>query len=140
MLRSALLGVQCCRQAVTQTVVKRNLGVSAVLAQKATATDPIQQLFVDKIREYAKKSQAAGGGFVEASPATEKSLQDELAKVDRMFGATGPDFLKFPSFNFTDPVLEDVGVSFEIKDVASEEAEALQATLEDDDDTTFFEA
>lgn len=44
---------------------------------------------------------AAGGGFVEATPATEKALQDELAKIDRVYGATGPDFLKFPSFNFT---------------------------------------
>ena len=32
---------------------RRNYGVSAVLLQKAS--DPIQQIFVDKIREYANK-------------------------------------------------------------------------------------
>lgn len=36
-----------------QLAFKRNYGVSAVLYQKAS--DPIQQLFVDKIREYAQK-------------------------------------------------------------------------------------
>ena len=42
----------------TQTLLvsqaRRNFGISAVVMQKA---DPIQQLFLDKIREYAKKSQ-----------------------------------------------------------------------------------
>ena len=33
---------------------RRNYGVSAVLLQKAS--DPIQQLFVDKVREYGQKS------------------------------------------------------------------------------------
>lgn len=35
-------------------VCQRNLGVLAPLLQKAT--DPIQQLFLDKIREYKQKS------------------------------------------------------------------------------------
>ena len=35
---------------------RRNIGLSAVAAQKAaTVTDPIQQLFLDKIREYKTK-------------------------------------------------------------------------------------
>ena len=33
--------------------LKRNYGVSSILLQKAQ--DPIQQLFVEKIREYSKK-------------------------------------------------------------------------------------
>lgn len=33
---------------------KRNIGISAVAFQKAS--DPIQQLFVDKLREYKQKS------------------------------------------------------------------------------------
>ena len=36
---------------------KRNLGISAPVLQKAS--DPIQQLFVDKIREYKSKSRYA---------------------------------------------------------------------------------
>jgi F-type H+-transporting ATPase subunit 6 len=35
-------------------ILRRNIGICAPILQKAT--DPIQQLFVDKIREYAKKS------------------------------------------------------------------------------------
>ena len=35
---------------------RRNLGVSAVAAQKAAeVSDPIQQLFLNKIREYKTK-------------------------------------------------------------------------------------
>lgn len=33
---------------------RRNFGLAAPAMQKAS--DPIQQLFVDKVREYAKKS------------------------------------------------------------------------------------
>ena len=40
-----------------QTIARRNFGMTAVVLQKAT--DPIQQLFVDKVREYAKKSRWA---------------------------------------------------------------------------------
>lgn len=39
---------------VTRSVLNRNYGISAVLYAKAS--DPIQQLFVDKVREYASKS------------------------------------------------------------------------------------
>jgi F-type H+-transporting ATPase subunit 6 len=37
-----------------RVILRRNIGVCAPVLQKAT--DPVQQLFIDKIREYAKKS------------------------------------------------------------------------------------
>lgn len=40
------------------TVCTRNIGILAPALQKAS--DPIQQLFVDKLREYRQKS----GGYV----------------------------------------------------------------------------
>ena len=43
-------------------VGRHQLSTSYVAAQKAS--DPIQQLFVDKVREYAQKSKAAGGKMV----------------------------------------------------------------------------
>lgn len=55
MLRSASLGLRTGSQLVRQQL-QRNFGVSAAVAQKQKVVDPIQQLFVDKIREYAKKS------------------------------------------------------------------------------------
>jgi len=106
------------------TQFRRNLGVSAVVCQKAAAvSDPIQQLFLSKTRDYAKKSKAAKGAMVDVSPAVEKALGDRLARIDVQYGATGPDFLNFPEFQFSDPVLESVGVSVEI----SEEDTTLSA-------------
>lgn len=35
---------------------RRNLGISAVLAQKGQATDPIQKLFLQKLKEYDQKA------------------------------------------------------------------------------------
>ena len=45
---------------------RRNVATSYVAAQKAS--DPIQQLFVDKVREYADKKKKAGGKLVDATP------------------------------------------------------------------------
>lgn len=46
MLRSRLVGVQ--------KAIKRNINTNVPALQKAT--DPIQQLFLDKLREYKSKS------------------------------------------------------------------------------------
>ena len=42
----------------------------------------LQNLFVEKIREYGDKKSKAGGKLVEASKATEAELQAELDKVN----------------------------------------------------------
>lgn len=128
------------RRAAVGKCLTRNIGVSAVCCQKAAvASDPIQKLFVDKIHDYAQKSKAAGGKLVDASPATEKDLVDELEKLARQYGAKGADFQKFPTFTFTDPDLEPVGVQVELK--SSEVAEQLaEVVKDDDDDKPFFEA
>lgn len=54
MLTRALLSLRggC---TVLAAQMRRNFGVTGVVTQQAA--DPIQQLFVDKIRDYAKKSQ-----------------------------------------------------------------------------------
>ena len=44
---------------------------------------------------------ASGGKLVDASPATEKALTDELEKIVRVYGAKGDEFTKFPTFSFT---------------------------------------
>jgi F-type H+-transporting ATPase subunit 6 len=43
---------------------RRHLTLSAVALQQKVAADPIQQLFVDKVREYANKKKASGGKLV----------------------------------------------------------------------------
>ena len=47
------------------------------------------------------RDRASGGKFVDASPAVEKHLADELEKLARVYGAKGDEFTKFPTFNFT---------------------------------------
>uniref|UniRef100_A0A4W5RMR9 ATP synthase peripheral stalk subunit F6, mitochondrial n=1 Tax=Hucho hucho TaxID=62062 RepID=A0A4W5RMR9_9TELE len=67
--------------------------------------DPIQKLFLDSIREYSSKS-VASGGLVDAGPAYEKNLAEELTKLQRLYG--GGDLTAFPEFKFTEPKLEEV--------------------------------
>ena len=45
------------RSAVTLTL-RRNIGISAVLFSKAKDLDPVQKLFLDKIRDYNSKSKS----------------------------------------------------------------------------------
>ncbi|XP_020787188.2 ATP synthase-coupling factor 6, mitochondrial [Boleophthalmus pectinirostris] len=92
------------RSAVSLTL-RRNIGLSAVVFNKAKDMDPVQKLFLDKIRDYTNKSKAAGG-VVEAGPAFQKNMTEEVSKLQRLYG--GGDFNKFPDFKFTDPKLDEV--------------------------------
>nr|CAH7746303.1 unnamed protein product [Callosobruchus chinensis] len=107
MLSSTILsGV---KTSIRSGVSSRNIGILAPCLQKAT--DPIQQLFIDKIREYKSKSNN-GKNLVEPSPDLEKELKTELEKISRQFGGgSGVDMTKFPTFQFKDPVIDPI--SFE---------------------------
>ncbi|KAI4504397.1 hypothetical protein M0802_000868 [Mischocyttarus mexicanus] len=88
-------------------IFKRNIGILAPALQKAS--DPIQQLFIDKIHEYTNKSQ--GGKLVDPTPDIEKERKTELEKLANQFGcAPGTKMSDFPSFNFTDPPI-DAGIT-----------------------------
>ncbi|XP_076753465.1 ATP synthase-coupling factor 6, mitochondrial [Xylocopa sonorina] len=82
-------------------VIKRNIGILAPSFQEAK--DPIQQLFINKIREY--KSKSAGGKLVDATPEIEKERRSELDRIRKQYNIQG-DVSQFPSFNFQDPVVE----------------------------------
>lgn len=45
------------RSAVSLTL-RRNIGMSAILFQRAKELDPVQKLFLDKIRDYKGKSKS----------------------------------------------------------------------------------
>merc|ERR1712142_252527 len=66
------------RQSVT-----RNFGATAVAMKEL---DPIQALFVEKIKEYTKASAEAGD--------------------DRMYGAESGGMEEFPTFTFEEPLLD----------------------------------
>uniref|UniRef100_A0A2A4JAN6 Uncharacterized protein n=1 Tax=Heliothis virescens TaxID=7102 RepID=A0A2A4JAN6_HELVI len=86
------------RAAVVTTVITRN---------KGTASDPIQQLFVDKIREYKQKS--PDGALLEPSPAILKEMKAELGKLEKRFGGgPGVDMTAFPDFKFEEPKLDPI--------------------------------
>ncbi|XP_041822022.1 ATP synthase-coupling factor 6, mitochondrial [Chelmon rostratus] len=91
------------RSAVSLTL-RRNIGISAVLFNRAKELDPVQKLFLDKIRDYSNKSKAAGG-VVEAGPSYQKSLSEEVTKLQRLYG--GGDLTKFPDFKFSEPKFDE---------------------------------
>ncbi|XP_076799222.1 ATP synthase peripheral stalk subunit F6, mitochondrial isoform X1 [Arvicanthis niloticus] len=104
--------------------LRRNIGVTAVAFNKEL--DPVQKLFVDKIREYKSKRQKeftndfayfqspledtrglytrASAGPVDAGPEYQQDLDRELYKLRQMFGKGEMD--KFPTFHFEDPKFE----------------------------------
>ncbi|KAK2170095.1 hypothetical protein LSH36_4g03014 [Paralvinella palmiformis] len=135
MLARVIPRVQHCRHLLFRQF-RRNIGISAVLCQKtATKLDPIQQLFVEKIREYNNKSKTSGG-LVDATDEDKKSLQEDLDKIARQYGADGADFTKFPTFSFSDPQLDPVGVDVEAKEEQEVESEE---TKEDEEDKPYWE-
>ncbi|XP_077296975.1 ATP synthase, coupling factor 6 [Arctopsyche grandis] len=84
---------------------RRNLGLAAPALQKAS--DPIQQLFVDKIREYKQKS--GGGKLVDPTPDIEREMKSELEKLARQYGGEGStDMTQFPSLKFNEPTLDAI--------------------------------
>ncbi|XP_072049408.1 ATP synthase-coupling factor 6, mitochondrial-like [Amphiura filiformis] len=87
-------------QNVTCLVLRRNLAATSALYAKGSDVHPIQKLYVDKIREYAKKSQAAGGGMVDADPTIQKELETESARLNKMYG--GGDLSAFPDVKFNE--------------------------------------
>ncbi|KAK9500083.1 hypothetical protein O3M35_001419 [Rhynocoris fuscipes] len=84
---------------------KRNIGVCAPAMQKVT--DPIQRLFLEKVREYKQKS--SGGQMVDVTPETQRELNQELMKLAKQYGGgQGVDMTKFPEFKFSDPKLDSI--------------------------------
>ncbi|XP_073338252.1 uncharacterized protein [Pagrus major] len=65
--------------------------------------DPVQRLFLEKIREY-NTMRGLNGGPLEAEPDYEKHLSQETAKLQRLYG--GGDLNSFPEFTFTEPEMD----------------------------------
>merc|ERR1712154_591761 len=88
-----------------RTCARRNLSTSYMAAQ--TASDPIQQLFVDKVRDYANKKKSAGGKLVDATAETDAEMKREMEKIAKQYGGeAGTDMTKFPDMKFVDPAVE----------------------------------
>ncbi|XP_058805708.1 ATP synthase-coupling factor 6, mitochondrial [Phymastichus coffea] len=84
--------------AAAPKLFRRNFGIAAPALQN---TDPIQQLFIDKIREFKSK-----GGKVD-TPEYQKELKSELERIAKAYGGSeGTDMTSFPKFNFPEPKVE----------------------------------
>merc|ERR1719219_170016 len=90
--------------------VTRNFGATAValkeLDPKAKELDPIQALFIEKIKEYTKASDAAGDDLLGASDEIRDKLATEYEKIARMYGAESGGMDEFPTFTFEEPLLD----------------------------------
>lgn len=84
--------------------LRRNIGLSAIVFNKTKELDPVQKLFLDKIREYNTKSKQAGGP-VDAGPDFQKDMNESLARLQRAYGEG--DLTKFPEFKFEEPKFEE---------------------------------
>jgi len=94
----------------TATLMRRCLSVNAPAC--TAVSDPIQGLFVEKVREYGALKVAAGGKMVDATPATEAELQNELDKVAKAYGGgAGVDMTAFPELTFADPTVDPINLS-----------------------------
>merc|ERR1712050_166404 len=106
-------------QEITMMSLRASIKTTASIARKAFSTnvpactaDPIQGLFVNKIREYGEKKAAAGGGMVDATPETQAELQAELDKVAKAYGGgPGIDMTVFPDLKFPDLVVDPINIS-----------------------------
>ncbi|KAM8739376.1 uncharacterized protein AB9X84_021512 isoform 2-T2 [Acanthopagrus schlegelii] len=65
--------------------------------------DPVQRLFLEKIREY-NNMRGINREPLEAEPDYEKHLSQETAKLQRLYG--GGDLSSFPEFTFTEPEMD----------------------------------
>jgi len=115
-LRIGRLGSLKCLQAESWSTLSRAPAAAALSSKSggggkknkkkdSALMDPIQQLFLQSIREYSTKSQASGG-LVDAGPEYQKALAQEIVKLERLYG-TG-DLTAFPEFTFPEPKFDDV--------------------------------
>ncbi|XP_053614018.1 ATP synthase-coupling factor 6, mitochondrial-like [Plodia interpunctella] len=103
------------RAATSARAARGARGLAATAASRQEASDPVQKLFLDKIREY--KSKSSGGQLVDPSPTIEKELKTELEKLERQYGGgSGVDMMAFPSFKFDDAQLDPIDEASAAKD------------------------
>eukprot|EP00092_Neocalanus_flemingeri_P021452 GFUD01023261.1.p1 GENE.GFUD01023261.1~~GFUD01023261.1.p1 ORF type:complete len:103 (+),score=29.03 GFUD01023261.1:60-368(+) len=97
-------------RAASLSLAKRCLSTNT--PAMAAAADPIQDLFVEKIRDYSSKKTAAEGSLVDATEATQLELQNELDKVAKAYGGgAGVDMSAFPELKFEEPTIDPINVA-----------------------------
>ncbi|KAJ9600510.1 hypothetical protein L9F63_009200, partial [Diploptera punctata] len=84
---------------------------SSIAKCKADPCSPKTNFFVDKVREYAKKSSSVGGKLVDPTPDIQRELQAELDKVAKQYGGgEGVDMTQFPTLKFNEPEVDSINL------------------------------
>lgn len=80
--------------------VRRNISATSVLM--TNVTDPVQKLFLDKIREYKGKFDSKT-----FDPSIDKGYKGDLEKIGKQYNI-GPneDPTKFPTIKFDEPKVD----------------------------------
>lgn len=79
---------------VASQFIRRNISASSVLM--TTVTDPIQKLFLDKIKEYKGKFDTKS-----FDPSIDKGYKNDLDKIGKQFNiGANEDPTKFPTIKF----------------------------------------
>lgn len=83
--------------------VRRNISATSVLmANDSKVTDPIQKLFLDKIREYRGKFDSKT-----FDPSIDKGYKNDLEKIGRQYNIdSNEDPTKFPTIKFDEPKVD----------------------------------
>ncbi|XP_013397378.1 ATP synthase-coupling factor 6, mitochondrial [Lingula anatina] len=107
---------RCAASSLTRNVARqntvlaqchRNIGITAVLGQKSVS-DPIQQLFLEKVRAYDKELKATGK-LPGLTKEDEAAFEDRLEKLRRHYNVVSEaEMLAFPTFKWQDPPLEAI--------------------------------
>lgn len=71
---------------------------AAVMGKVAKNADPIQNLFVEKLQEYKKKSTSAGDSLVDMTAEMKAKMEVEKQQIRKRFGEGNLE--EFPKFDF----------------------------------------
>ncbi|KAF6198297.1 hypothetical protein GE061_008045 [Apolygus lucorum] len=108
--------VKSTRGSVVLNCLQRRTESSSSEGAKTQGLDFIQQLFLDKIREYDQKKKENGGKMFDPIEELEKErsrLQDVLIKTYYKTAEPPADLTAFPTFDFKDPPLDTVDLVVE---------------------------
>ena len=76
----------------------RRFSVATLFRAAEKDMDPVQKLFLIKIRDYQAKAKKAPGKLVDATPEVEAHVASEREKLNRLYG--GGNLSEFPKFEF----------------------------------------
>ena len=76
----------------------RLFSYAAALRRPQTEQDPVQRLFIEKLKDYEEKAKKNPGKLVDVTPEFEAHISSEKERLTKIYG--GGDLSQFPKFDF----------------------------------------